>query len=417
MFALPLVALSLIGGCSPTALTLGDDGARPPKDGSDTEIEVLPGIDSGGSGDSGEAPADDTRIFTLDAVHIVAITLGDDGHRGLTNDPYTYVPADLTFDGETFPNVGVRIKGRLGSYRSLDQKAAFKVDLLEFGQDTELEGLEKFSLNNMVQDCAKTHEYAAYGVHRMLGVPAPRVAYAMVTVDGDLFGLYSLVEDYDDVFLAKNFADPTGNLYDGDYWLYPDGNYALVDFNDASQGYFGLDEGTDVALADVNAVTDALNAGATFADTLGGLVDLEEHAAFVAATAWTGHSDSYTYYSNNYRVYFDPTRGGRAVFMPWDPDWAFEASTAVTSFYGSVSARCYADPTCNAAVHAELDTLDAALPGSALVAELQTAAELLRPYLRDDPRLETPTQQIRACQDDLASWFERRGGELDAVGL
>ncbi len=416
MFVLPLVALSLLTGCTPTALSLGDGRARPPKGGSDTDIEVLEGLDPADTGDTPE-PDDDTRIFSLDAVHVVAVTLGDAGRRALGSDPYTYVPADLTFDGEAFPNVGVRVKGRLGSYRSLDQKAGLKVDLLEFGGGARLEGLEKFNLNNMVQDCAKTHEYAAYGVHRMLGVPAPRVAYAVVTVDGEPFGLYSLVEDYDDTFLGKNFVDPSGNLYDGDYYLYPDGNYALVDFNDATQGYFGLDEGTDVALADVHAVTDAVNAGATFADTLGDLVDLEQHAAFVAATAWTGHSDSYAYYSNNYRVYFDPARGGRAVFMPWDPDWAFEASTAVTSFYGSVSARCYADATCTAAVHADLDTLDATLPGSALVAELQTAADLIRPHLADDPRLETPMPQVRACQADLSSWFERRGAELDAVGL
>jgi spore coat protein CotH len=425
--------LLLVLGCAPTELEIGADprprrGDTDPADTDDTDpvdtddtdpvdtgIEHIP--DDTGAIDTAEEEApDDTRVFNLDALHTVAITLAPGGSRSLAADPYTYVPADVLFDGVTFPNVGVRIKGRLGSYRTLAQKAGFKVDFLEFGEDAKLEGLEKLNLNNMVQDCAKVKEYAAYGINRMLDIPAPRVAYARVTVDGQDFGVYSLVEDYDDEFLQKNFSDPTGNLYDGDYHLWPDGSYTLVDFTDVGQPYFALDEGADVALADVYAVTDTLRAGGTFAETLDTVVDRDQHAAFVAAAAWTGHYDSYSYYSNNYRVYFDPARGGKAVFLPWDPDWAFGA-TPVTAFYGAVSGRCFTDPACNAGIHAALDTLDATLPGSALESELLAATTLLRPYLADDPRMEDAMPTVRACQTEVFAWFDRRGAELDAAGL
>ncbi|MDP2308159.1 MAG: CotH kinase family protein [Pseudomonadota bacterium] len=431
--------LSLALACAPTGLEVGGGPAdRPPREdtdpadtdatdtdptdtdpadtGSETGFEHVP--DDTGTTDTGEKiEADDTRIFNLDAIHTVAITLPADGRRALAADPYTYVAADVSFDGASFPNVGVRIKGRLGSYRTLDQKAGFKVDFLEFGEATKLEGLEKINLNNMVQDCAKVHEYAAYGVSRMLDIPAPRVAYARVTVDGEDFGVYSLVEDYDDEFLQKNFSDPTGNLYDGDYYLWPNGSYTLVDFTDAGQPYFQLDEGADVALSDVSAITDALRAGGTFVDSLDTLVDRDQHAAFIAFSAWIGHYNSYTYYSNNYRVYFDPARGGKAVFLPWDPDWAFYSATAVTAFYGAISGKCYADPACNARIHTTLDTLDTTLPGSALESEIQAAITLLQPSLMEDPRMEDTMRAVRVCQADLFSWFDRRGGELDAAGL
>ncbi len=385
------------------------EDARPPRprlDDTDApeEIERLPGVPV--------PPDDDTRVFNLDAVHAVDLTLAPGARRGLELEPYTYVAAELVFDGVAFANVGVRLKGRLGSLRSLDGKAAFKIDFLEFGENTRLEGLERINLNNMVQDCAKVHEYAAYGVHRMLGTPAPRVAYATVTVNGEDFGLYSLVEDYDDVFLEKNFADASGNLYDGDYALWPDGSYTLVDFTDGGQNLFTLDEGVDVGLADVAAVTGAVRAGGAFEGGLGDLVDLEQHAAFLAVNAWTGHSDSYTYFSNNYRVYFDPARGGRAVFLPWDPDWAYTSSTAVTTLYGVVSQRCHADAACNAAVHAALDTLAATAPGSTLVDEIGDAVALIRPALEVDPRLESLLSDIRACQADQFDWFDRRSTEL-----
>lgn len=422
--------LFLVLACTPTELDIGGDrpDRRPPREDTDPGVTDTDDTDDTHTDDSGvehlpgdtadtAEEVDDGRIFNLDAVHDITITLAPGGSASLAGAPYTYVAADVVVDGATFPNVGVRIKGRLGSYRDLNQKSGFKVDFLEFGEDTKLEGLEKINLNNMVQDCAKVHEYAAYGISRMLGIPAPRVAYAQVTVDGQDFGLYSLVEDYDDEFLQKNFSDPSGNLYDGDYHLWPDGNYTLVDFTDAGQPYFALDEGADVGLTDVYAITDALRAGGTFADSLDTLVDRDQHAAFVALTAWIGHSDSYTYYSNNYRVYFDPARGGKAVFLPWDPDWAFYSATAVTSFYGAVSSRCYTDRACNAGIHAALDTLDATVPGSALESELHTAIALIRPALQEDPRLEDRLPAVRACQTDLFDWFARRGAELDAAGL
>ncbi|MFN7142801.1 MAG: CotH kinase family protein [Myxococcota bacterium] len=378
----------------------------------DTGVEVIP---TDTSADTAAALDAEAAVFHLDSVHTVDITLLADGRARLDADPYTYVPADVTIDGVVFPNVGVRIKGRLGSYRALTGKSALKVDLLEFDGTEKLYGLEKFNLNNMVQDCAKVKELAAYAIHRATGTPAPRVAYAEVTVDGAPFGLYSLVEDYDDAFLQANFPDPTGNLYDGDYHLWPDGSYTLVDFTAAGETYFTLDEGADVALADIHAVTTAFTGGGLGA--VGAIVDLRQHAAFLAATAWTGHYDSYSYYANNYRVYFDPGRGGRAVFLPWDPDWAFYAPTAVNTPYGAISAACLADTACRAEVVAHLDTLSATVPGGGIEAEVRAAMALIRPALDRDPRLEDDRRNVRACQDDLLGWFARRGGELDAAGL
>ena len=78
----------------------------------------------------------------------------------LYTDPYTYVEARLMFDGEIVQPVAVRIKGRLGSYRSIYGKPALKIDLNHY-EDQELYGLERLNLNNMVQDGSMTHEYIA----------------------------------------------------------------------------------------------------------------------------------------------------------------------------------------------------------------------------------------------------------------
>lgn len=366
----------------------------------DTGLETVPGT---------EVP----EIFHLERVVHVDIDLDDEAWDSLRDDPYTYVEADLSIDDVEWDAVGLRIKGRLGSKRSLPDKAALKIDFQEFGGRLGPGGLKKLNLNNMVQDCAQAHEQASYGIHELMGVPAPRVAYAWITINRQDFGLYTLVDVYDDVLLDREFDDPDGNLYDGDYNLYPDNSYDLVDFH-ANDHMFVLDEGDDIGMADIEAVTAARSGGW---DAVSQVVDADAFATFHAISAWTGHYDSYSYYSNNYRVYFDPDRDGKAVFLPWDPDWAFYTSTPVTSPYGVIAQDCMNDAGCRAATRSEAARISSTLPGSSFLDALEDAMDLTAPYIDDDPKRESSVGQIEACRADLLDWFDRRQGELDRAGF
>lgn len=404
--------LAFLLSCSPSAIELG------PGDDASDGVERPEGTDT--ESDTDEEEEDDPhpeRLFSLDRIHAVDLEIASDDLRSLRTDPYTHVPADLSFDDAAFPSIGVRIKGRLGSYRELTGKPAFKLDLDRFQGEARLEGLKAVSLNNMVQDYAQVHERAAYGVFRAMGIPAPRVGYAWVRINGDDYGLYSLVEEYDDEFLEANFQDPSGNLYDGDYYLPDNGNYVLLDFVASSQDLIQLDEGTDVGLADVHALTDAIAASAgtsSFQSTVGALADLDQHARFLAVTAWIGHYDSYSYYSNNYRVYFDPADGGRALMMPWDPDWAFYSGTAITSPLGVLSAACFADAECHADAQAVRDEIDDVLAREGVWEDIEATMTLIRPAIEEDTRREVSLGYLDYYQDDLESWFQRRTGEMGA---
>lgn len=417
-----LIALLALA-CAPVVLPVEDTGRPQPGDpaggdGGDGGDTQPTGHDTGeehvGGGDSGDPPQ--TQLFQLDRLVQVEIDIPQAGLSALASAPYEYVQADLRIDGEAFPQVGVRIKGRLGSYRALPAKSGLKVDLKEFGGQTKVAGQEKLNLNNMVQDCAKVKELAAYGMHQLSGTPAPRVAYARVHLNGEDYGVYSLVEALDDEFLKSRFDDPSGNLYDGDYFLYSGNNYYLVDFLQSTQQYFALDEGTDVGLADVQAVTQARLSG-DFLNQVGALVDLEQHARFWAVNAWTGQYDSYSYFSNNYRVYFDPGRGGKAVFLPWDPDWAFYPDTPLHSLYGTISQGCYSDETCRGWFRDELAHLNEAVPDSALEAQIWAAAALIRPELETDPKMEHSMATVVACQGALEGWIDQRAAQLAASGI
>lgn len=373
-------------------------------------VEQVPG--TGGSGYDGEENAD---LFTLDRVVSLDITLPDASVAALNADPYEYVEADIVIDGEEVPNVAIRLGGKYGSLRYLSQKAGFKIDIDRYDATRDWRGLERLVVKNMVQDYSFLHERIAFQVYEAMGVPAPRVGYLWVTVNGEAYGLYSNVEAMDDRFLARSYEDGRGNFYDGDYWLAEDwSTYQLLDFYPTTQDMMVLDEGEDVGHADVHAVTEAIRAASTGGDWMtdvGAVVDLEHHAAMMAVEFWVGQYDGYTNYTNNYRVYFDPT-DGLAKISPWDHDWAFYDSNPMTPQYGLLSRGCYNDAACYALFQEKVVELCATLPGLDLEAEVDRGIELLRPYIAEDPRKEISAETAGSYQRHLRTWVTSRYATL-----
>lgn len=161
----------------------GPDGS-PNSTGTDP-IDELPGdaADTGEGGDTGEPPDDYDFLFGLDRVHTIDITLSDGSKRALARAPKEYVEGGATIDGETFGRVGVRLKGS-GAFYDLSGKAAFKIDLNRFDPDQSFHGKGKLTLNNMTHDETQVHEVVAYAAFAAAGLPAARVGYAWVTVNG-----------------------------------------------------------------------------------------------------------------------------------------------------------------------------------------------------------------------------------------
>jgi len=354
-------------------------------------------------------------LFALDQVHSIDIELSGEAIDSLWASPYEYVEGGFAIDGYGLPSVGIRLKGKIGSFRELDGKAAFKIDFNRFVSGQTFLGLEKLNLNNMVQDLSFVHERTAYDLFNAVGVHAPRVGYGWVRLNGDDYGLYSLVEVYDDVFLEQRYDDPSGNLYDGDYYLWPDDSHTLIDFVDGQYQYFDLDEGVDVGLSDVAAVVDAVdavNGTDQFTSVVGALVDLEQFALFWATDVWIGQCDGYVHYTNNYRVYFDP-HDGLADLMPWDPDWAFFANTPITSPVGVLAVGCKADPACHAHFLDALQHAGQAAHDAHLEPQLDHLLPMLQPFIESDPRREAELDTVTQHQEDLYTWLQTRSATLE----
>src|SRR5262249_30130244 len=93
-----------------------------------------------------------------------------------------------------------------------------KIELDRYEAGQRFHGLKKFNLNNGVTDPSKAREALSYAVFRAAGVPAPRTAYAELSLtvpgkfDKEDVGLYTFVEQVDKTFLKDRFKSAGGML-------------------------------------------------------------------------------------------------------------------------------------------------------------------------------------------------------------
>jgi hypothetical protein len=420
----------LIIACSPDEpdlpLEVLDDSGTP--DTSDTAVDTDTTPPDTGPADTepppvteeviGDHTLEDDWIFAYDVIHEVEITLPEASVTALGLEPYTYTEASVTFDGETIPLIGVRLRGKIGSFRELSGKPKFKLDFNQYVEDQRFYGLETLSLNNSVADCSYIKEHISYALFEAAEVPASRTGIARVWVNGSPYGLYSIVEVPDDRFLKRHYAEPDGNLYDGKYVLHDDG-YTLLDFAENNDILFQLEEGTDVGHEDIVGVSAALLASAGTSEyyaVTSEVVDWPLLHRMWAVEQFVGQNDGYGLNTNNYRVYFDP-RDGLADLIPWDLDNSFlNDSSWGLSWYspsGKLLLGCVIDnEVCGKAQQAVVaEILDVAIKRD-LVTLLDELVLLIDDDAQSDPRRECAASSIATEQATVRAWLEAQDAAM-----
>lgn len=112
----------------------------------------------------------------------------------------------------TYPSIGIRLKGN-SSYNHPGNKKSFKIDFNEYVPGQNHDGLKKINFNNCFKDPSFMREKLFFDVCKAADVPAPRVNYANVYMNGTFWGFYDMVEQIDDQFLDWNILNDAGNLF------------------------------------------------------------------------------------------------------------------------------------------------------------------------------------------------------------
>lgn len=123
----------------------------------------------------------------------------------------TNILADLTVDGVTYPSVGVRIRGNT-SYTALpagSQKVSLNVDMNETDPDQDVMGYSALNFNNGFHDPTFCREVVYNNVVAQF-MPNIRANHIVLTLNGENWGVYNNVQQYNKDMLRDYFADEDG---------------------------------------------------------------------------------------------------------------------------------------------------------------------------------------------------------------
>ena len=161
----------------------------------------------------------ENRLFDTSRVHTIDIVIDDWDAFLSTAQSEEYSVCSVVIDGESCTNVGIRGKGNtsLSNVASMgSERYSFKIEFDQYDSTKSYYGLDKLSLNNMIQDNTMMKDYLTYQMMNAFGVAAPLCSYAYITVNGEDWGLYLAVEAVEESFLQRNYGSNYGELYKPD---------------------------------------------------------------------------------------------------------------------------------------------------------------------------------------------------------
>ncbi|MDP6794335.1 MAG: CotH kinase family protein [Verrucomicrobiota bacterium] len=147
--------------------------------------------------------------------------------------PYSYVEASVAIDGVTFPKIGLRKKGFLGSQDTVRPSLKVKLDYTD--KEGNIDGLRNLTFNNNRQDASLMSQFMGYAIWDAAGAPGSRCAFAKITVNGRDLGVYCHVETVREPLLRREFGSDKGTLFEG----------TVVDFYPEWEGSFERKTGDD----------------------------------------------------------------------------------------------------------------------------------------------------------------------------
>ncbi len=172
-----------------------------------------------GVGETSRVKGYEARLFDTSTVHTIDIVMDDWDSFIDTCTNEEYALCSVVIDNEAYKNVAIRAKGntsltQVDSYGN--DRYSFKIEFDHYDSTKSYYGLDKLSLNNIIQDNTYMKDFLTYQMMQKLGADAPLCSYVNITVNGEDWGLYLAVESIEEAFLERNYGSDYGELYKPD---------------------------------------------------------------------------------------------------------------------------------------------------------------------------------------------------------
>ncbi|MBA4186730.1 MAG: spore coat protein CotH [Planctomycetaceae bacterium] len=235
------------------------------------------------------------------------------------------VPATLIVDGKKYPNVGVHFRG-MSSYMGVGAgfKRSLNVSLDLADSKQRLNGYKTLNLLNSHDDASMMNTVLYSHIARKY-LPAPKANFVKVVINGESWGVYVNVQQFDKVFLNENYKTTKGTR-----WKVrgsPGGGGGLEYLGDDVAAYkrryqMKSGESEDAWKALVN-FCKVLNQTPTdkLEEALKPIADVNELLWFLALDVALINCDGYWIRASDYTIHLDEK--GKFHFVPHDMNEAF----------------------------------------------------------------------------------------------
>lgn len=336
--------------------------------------------------------ADYAKLFADDDVEEVNLTIDNKNWNYLLQNaidkPYVMVDS-VSINGESVAYVGLKTKGNItlkNTWQSNSDRFSFTVNVGKYIKkkngyfsNQNFYGLNKFCLNSISGDSTYLKEYLSYKLMASMGVPAPYCCMVKLSVNGQYWGVYCMVESIDKSLSSRTTGNSDADMYKcespGGDLIYSDTLDSYLDGTNAfdlstySQSsnplskYTGLwnrkETGTtidDYLEAVASAVTEQENASANeignkvktdmtqaltwmkklnelsnssspntddYKKQLESILNVDEVLRYFAANTYVANLDSYQ--SEKQQNYCLSISDGKALIIPWDYNYSYGA--------------------------------------------------------------------------------------------
>lgn len=353
----------------------------------------------------------ESRLFDISQVHTLDIVMDDWDAFIDTCENEEYSSCAVVIDGEAYKNVGLRAKGNtsLSSVSQLgSSRYSFKIEFDCYDTGKSYYGLDKLSLNNVIQDNTFMKDYLTYRLMAEFDANAPLCSYVYITVNGEDWGLYLAVEGIEDGFLQRNYGSNHGQLYKPDSTGFgggPSGGFGggmgssdvkLQYIDDDPDSYANIFDNakTDATEADQARLIRSLKALGEGGD-VSGEVDIDQVLRYFVVHNFVVNGDSYTgSIVHNYYLY---EKDGQLSMLPWDYNLAFG------TFQGNNASSAVNDP-----IDSPLSaTGDGARPMADWISSSEEYTQLYHQYFEEFLRTVDPSVIIGEAYALIAPYVER----------